>query len=86
MLNQYDYNVEYRKSSQHRNADTLSRNPVGEDSNFNREDSGANIDTVCTVRMINRQINSVDPRVITKESARDPVLSTVIRYTRDGWP
>ena len=61
MLNQYDYNVEYRKSSQHGNADALSQNPVGEDSNFDREESGADIDTVCTVRMISRQINPVDP-------------------------
>ena len=38
------------------------------------------------LRMISRQINPVDPGAITKESARDPVLSTVIRYTRDGWP
>ena len=84
--NQYDSNVEYRKSSQHRNADVLSRNPVGENSNFDREESGADIDTVCTVGMTSRQINPVDPGIITEKSASDPVLSIVIGYTRDGWP
>ena len=67
-------------------SNALSRNPVGEDSNFDREESGAAIDTVCTVRMISRQIYPVDPGVINKELARDPVMSMVIRNTKDGRP
>jgi hypothetical protein len=86
MLNQYEYTVEYRKSSQHGNADALSRNPVGADDNFDNTESSADGDTVCLVRMVGRQLNPMEPGVIMSETKKDPVLSTVMRYTREGWP
>ena len=56
MLSQYEYTVEYRKSSQHGNADSLSRNPVGPDAVFDTAESSADSDTVCSVKMISRQL------------------------------
>ena len=81
MLNQYDYTIEYRNTKQHGNADALSRLPQGPDSNFDREESDADIDTICTIKTISMQIKPVDSELLAKETAKDPVLTNVIRYT-----
>ncbi len=86
MLNQYDYKIEYRKTSEHGNADALSRLPVGPDESFDGEESDADIDTVCMIKTIGMQIKPVDSTVLAKETSKDPVLSKIIRYTREGWP
>ena len=36
--------------------------------------------------MISRQLSPTDPGVVMKETAKDAVLSTVMRYAREGWP
>ena len=86
MLNQYDYTIEYRNTKQHGNADALSRLAQGPDSNFDGEESDADIDTICTIKTISMQVKPVDSEVLAKETAKDPVLTNVIRYTREGWP
>ncbi len=86
MLNQYDYKIEYRKTSQHGNADALSRLPVGPDERFDGEEMDADIDTICMIKTIGLQIKPVDSAVLEKETSKDPVLSRIIRYTREGWP
>lgn len=85
-LSQYDYTIEYRQSAKHGNAVALSRLPEGPDIVFDRKEGGEDMDSVFTIRTISRQIKPTDPGVVAKESARDPVLSTVIRHCREGWP
>ena len=41
---------------------------------------------VCAIRTIGQQLNPTDPGVLARESANDPVISNVIRCTREGWP
>ena len=36
--------------------------------------------------MINDYVKSVNATTLQKESAKDPVVSTVMRYCREGWP
>ena len=86
MLSQYEYTIEYRPTNSHGNADSLSRLPSGPDSDFDAEEDQDDVDTVCTIHSINQQLSPTDPGVLVKESARDPILSTVMRYTREGWP
>ena len=85
-LNQFDYSIEYRKTADHGNADALSRLPFGSDSDFEREESGEDLDTVCAIKVLSLQVKPVDANILRQESAKDPVLTTVMRYTREGWP
>ena len=86
MLNQYNYTIEYRETRKHGNADALSRLPIGPDPSFDGEESDADIDTVCMIKTIGMQIKPVDSKVLAKETSKDPILSRIIRYTREGWP
>ena len=39
---------------------------------------GEDVDNVCTVRMISRQIMQDDPKLLVKETSIDPVLTQVV--------
>ena len=86
MLSQYNYSIEYRKTSDHGNADALSHLPVGPDVNFDGEEGDADMDTVCTIKTVSLQLNPTDPGTLAKESTKDPLIANVMRYTREGWP
>ena len=85
-LSQYKYTIEYRKTADHANADALSRLPVGSDNKFDREERGADVSTVCAVEIINQQLNPTTPGLLAKESRKDPVIATVMRHVKEGWP
>ena len=85
-LSQYEYTVEYRSTKDHGNADALSRLPIGGDDDFDREEERADVNIVCNVRELSCQLNPVKPKLIAQETAKDPVLSKVQRYTTEGWP
>ena len=72
MLSQYNYSIEHRKTSDHGNADALSRLPVGPDVNFDEEEGDADMDTVCTIKTVSFQLNPTDPGTQAKESTKDP--------------
>ena len=86
MLSQYEYTVEYRQTKDHGNADALSRLPSGADTQFDEKESNADTDSICTIKTIALQLNPRDPGILKKETAKDSVLSTAMRYTREGWP
>ena len=85
-LNQFDYTIEYRKTADHGNADALSRLPLGDDIDFDREESGEDMDMVCAIKVLSLQVKPVDANILRQESGKDPVIATVMRYTREGWP
>ena len=85
-LNQFSYHIEYRKTTHHQNADALSRLPASEDTIFDSEESTGDEDIVCAIDTLERQIKSADSSSMPKETLRDPVLSLVMRFTREGWP
>ena len=86
LLNQFDYTIEYQKTADHGNADALSRLPPGDDINFNRKESGEDMDMVCAIKVLSLQIQPVDANILRLETQKDHVISTVMRYVREGWP
>nr|KAG5691046.1 hypothetical protein BaRGS_003076 [Batillaria attramentaria] len=85
-LNQFDYTIEYRKTADHGNADALSCLPSGDDIDFDREESGEDTDMVCAIRVLSLQVKPFDSSILRQESGKDPVIATVMRYVREGWP
>lgn len=85
-LSQYEYSIEYRRTDAHSNADALSRLPCGTDTNFDGEEEQADTSMVCSIKQISLQLDPLNPKLITKETGKDPVLSTVMRYVKEGWP
>ena len=86
MLSQFDYQIEYRRTTDHGNADVLSRLPTSEDTLFDGEESEDDIQMVCNIEEISNKIAPADHNPLPRESAKDPIISSVIRYTREGWP
>ena len=90
MLSQYDYSIEYHKSSDHGNADALSRLPAGEDPLFDKEEEEEERSMVPSICMVNQQLDPdydpLKPGVLTRESSTDSVISSVVKYVREGWP
>ena len=60
-LSQYDYTIEYRKTSDHGNADALSRLPQGEDISFDREEEREEVSTVLTIKQVSLHLNPTAP-------------------------
>ena len=85
-LAQYDYEIEYRSTEKHGNADSLSRLPVGNDSAFDKKEEEDDAETVLMVNWIGQAINAKDSLALVKATERDPVMTTAMRYTKEGWP
>ena len=43
------------------------------------------MDMVCAIKVLSLQIQIVDANILRQESQKDPVISTVMRYVREGW-
>ena len=86
LVHQYDYTVEYRRSKDHGNVDALSRLPFSNDTSFDGEEMEDDVDSVCLVRTISRQINPDNPLLVVRETAKDPILAQVMRFVKEGWP
>ena len=59
LVHQYDYTVEYR-----------SRLPFSNDTSFDGEEMEEDVDSVCLVRTIIRQINPDNPLLVVRETAK----------------
>ena len=78
ILAAYSYDIEYRPTHQHANADGLSRLPVEAETNDFDEASLFNVAQISALPVTSKEVE-----LATK---KDSVLSKVYRYTRSGWP
>ena len=83
LLSAYNYNLEYRPTQAHGNADGLSRLPVAQVSagQPSQSSSESSIYNVCQVEYL-----PVTVMQLQRTTQYDPVLSKVLHYTKYGWP
>ena len=77
VLSGYNYSIEFRPTTAHRNADGLSRLPLG-----TRHSAAMNY----TFAMGQIQALSVTAECIATATRQDNVLSYVLKFVRVGWP
>ena len=77
-LSGYDYAIKYRGTEQHANADALSRLPLEWKE---REETQEDLDDCAFIRHLEHL-----PITAMTLTRRDPTLSLILRYTREGWP
>ena len=56
------------------------------DTSFDGEEMEDDVDSVCLARTISRQINPDNPLLVVRETAKDPILSQLMRFVKEGWP
>ncbi|GFO23693.1 Pol polyprotein [Plakobranchus ocellatus] len=72
----YQYDIQYKRSEDHGNADMLSRLPDGQEQETEEE-------KVCFSYINDMPISAAD---IAKETKKDQTLSKVLQFTLNGWP
>ena len=80
LLAAYQYDIKYRSTEKHGNADYLSRLPIGSEGSSEGADG---------VKLINTlQIESLPMNVdqVRKATQKDPILSRVLQFVMTGWP
>ncbi|XP_041565902.1 uncharacterized protein K02A2.6-like [Drosophila elegans] len=78
ILMAYNFDIQYRSTSAHGNADALSRLPVGTDPDFDKEEEACH-----NVVEVSPPINSEQ---IRNHMDKDKVLKQVLQYVSIGWP
>ena len=56
------------------------------DTSFDGEKMEDDVDSVCLVQTISRQINPDNPLLVVRETAKDPILAQVMPFVKEGWP
>ncbi len=79
ILSAYQYDLQFRKTEQHGNADALSRFPIPDETSEEEGDINLNY--------VNQFLEHIplNEKTIAKETAKDAVLSKVIEGLRQGW-
>lgn len=80
-LTAYTYKIEFQSSTAHANADCLSRLPLPSTSQFSDQATPADVFVVRQIEALS--VTAVDLLAATRT---DPILSKVLRYSRQGWP
>lgn len=80
ILSGYSYNIEYRPTGAHSNADGLSRLPVP----YNQPEGNSEDATLFMIGQL--EALPVLASSVAAETAADPILKKVVTYLRVGWP
>ena len=79
LLQNYDYEISYRNTKEHANADVMSR--------FPKEVSHAGEPNECEETFsLTMEEALIDAKEVAQETAKDIILSKIMMYIVDGWP
>ncbi|KAK3100621.1 hypothetical protein FSP39_022706 [Pinctada imbricata] len=78
----YDYNILYRSTKKHGNADTLSRLPLNSQE-LSDTSENAEIDALYISQLEHFPVSS---KIIQRETTKDVLLSKVHNFVTNGWP
>ena len=79
LLSAYQYDIQYKSTTEHGNADGLSRLPLPDSGT---EDADAKIASLFNLSQL--EILPITAKDIARETRRDRVLSHELQYTQDG--
>jgi hypothetical protein len=79
----YSYDIEFKPTAQHGNADCLSRLPMGPDHKFERD--GTDDAIVCQLQQAQIDQLPVSARAIREATRYDPKMCKVLQMIRNGW-
>ncbi len=86
ILSHYNYKIRFRPTGKHSNADFCSRYPLPEtEDGVLLEDEEPETTTVFSTYM-DKDKPLLDSNLISRRSAKDPVISQVIYCVKEGWP
>ena len=83
LLSAYTYDISYRPTKSHANADALSRLPL-EDSQTNNDSCGVHFDSLFNFGQL--EALPITAKSIAAATRTDPLLAKVITYVNSGWP
>ena len=81
LLSAYEYDLEFRPTAQHANADGLSRLPLSIIADAGTATSDSDVFNVGQIEAL--PVTAMQLRKVTRQ---DPILSKVVTFTRNGWP
>ena len=81
LLSAYEYDLEFRPTAQHANADGLSRLPLSVIADAGTATSDSDVFNVGQIEAL--PVTAMQLRKVTRQ---DPILSKVVTFTRNGWP
>jgi hypothetical protein len=82
----YQYKISYKRTTEHGNADGLSRLPMGPDSKFDEQEK---LESVEISHVIGEELEAspLDSRTIREETIKDPILQVIAKWILQGtWP
>ena len=80
LLAAYQYDIEYRSTEKHVNADCLSRLPI------QCKKSNKGIDEAKLINLLQVESLPMDVDHVRKATQNDPMLSRVLQFVMKGWP
>ena len=80
LLSAYQYDIQYKPTDAHGNADSLSRLPLPV-MELDKGGEGIQIFNISQIESL-----PVTSKNVQQATKKDPILSKVLRYTQDGWP
>ena len=81
LLAGYQYEIQFKPTQKHANADGLSRLPVARNASGTRDDIETTLFNIAQIDCL-----PVTAQQVRQATAKDAILSQVLQYTKNGWP